>query len=123
MRGPEFRSQGGTPAAPMRLSETWHSRGSMGSRKHQTERDWRTMMNMMHNPSKATGADRSRSQHRVIQRIAISFSTLALQLFVGCGGNSTASAPTASATPTDYSQAQNWANLPNASQGVDVLFF
>ena len=80
-------------------------------------------MNLMHNPSKATGADRSRSQHRVIQRIAISFSTLALQLFVVCGGNSTASAPTVSATPTDYSQAQNWETLPNASQGVDVLFF
>ena len=80
-------------------------------------------MNMMHNPSKATGANRRRSQHRVIQRIAISFSTLALQLFVGCGGNSTASAPTVSATPTDYSQAQNWETLPNASQGVDVLFF
>ena len=27
------------------------------------------------------------------------------------------------ATPADYSQAQNWETLPNASQGVDVLFF
>jgi hypothetical protein len=31
-------------------------------------------------------------------------------------------APPVSATPTDYSQAQNWATLPNASQAVDVLF-
>jgi hypothetical protein len=27
------------------------------------------------------------------------------------------------ATPTDYSQAQNWETLPNASQRIDVLFF
>ncbi len=53
----------------------------------------------------------------------MSFSIFVLLLFVGCGDNSTALAPTVSATPADYSQAQNWETLPNASQGVDVLFF
>ena len=67
--------------------------------------------------------NRSRSQHRVIERIAISFSTLALLLCAGCGANSTASAPTVLAPPTDYSLAQNWETLPNASQAVDVFFF
>ncbi len=81
------------------------------------------MKNMMHNPSKAIGSDRSRSQHRVFQQIVFSFSLLALLPFVGCGGSSTAPAPPVSATPTDYSQAQNWETLPNASRGVDVLFF
>ena len=55
--------------------------------------------------------------------MAISFSTVAILLFAGCGGNPTPLAPPISATPTDYSQAQNWATLPNASQPVDVLFF
>lgn len=83
------------------------------------------MRNKRLNRSKAVVADCTRSQLRVIQRIAISFSGLALLLITGCGGNSTASTPAASATPTstDYSQAQNWETLPNASQGVDVLFF
>jgi hypothetical protein len=40
-------------------------------------------------------------------------------LVVGC---SSTTGPTG-ATPTDYSQAQNWETLPNASQPVDVLFF
>ena len=53
----------------------------------------------------------------------MSFSIFVLPLLAGCGGNSTASAPAVSVTPTDYSQAQNWETLPNASQGVDVLFF
>jgi len=66
---------------------------------------------------------RSRSQHQVFQRIAISFSILVLLPFVGCRGSSTATNSTVSAIPTDYSQAQNWETLPNASQGVDVLFF
>ena len=80
-------------------------------------------MNTRHIPSKARRPDRNCSQHRACQRIAMSFSIFVLLLFAGCGGNSTASAPTVSATPTDYSQAQNWETLPNASQGVDVLFF
>jgi hypothetical protein len=75
------------------------------------------------NHRKAIQTDRSRSHYQVIQRIAISFSTIALLLFVGCGGNSASSAPSVSATPTDYSQAQNWETLPNASNAVDVLFF
>jgi len=70
--------------------------------------------------SKAIRAARSRSRIRVWHRIA---TILALLPFVGCGGSSTASAPTVSATPTDYSRAQNWETLPNSSQGVDVLFF
>jgi hypothetical protein len=81
------------------------------------------MRNKKLNSVKAILADRNRSQHRVIQRMAISFSALALMLFIGCGGNSTASALAFSATPADYSRAQNWETLPNASQGVDVLFF
>jgi hypothetical protein len=67
--------------------------------------------------------DCSRSHHPVIQRIAISFSTVVLLLLVGCGGNSAPSDRAVSATPTDYALAQNWETLPNASQGVDVLFF
>lgn len=78
------------------------------------------MGNTRLNRSKALLADLTHLQLRVIQNIAISFSVLALLLFTGCGGNSTASA---TATPIDYSQAQNWVTLPNASQGVDVLFF
>ncbi len=80
-------------------------------------------MNTRHIPSKATRPDRSRSQHRACQRIALSCSIFVLLPFVGCGGKSTASAPTVSSTPTDYSQAQNWETIPNASQGVDLLFF
>jgi len=66
---------------------------------------------------------RNRSQHQVFQRIAISFSILVLLPFVGCRCSSTTTTSTVSAIPTDYSQAQNWETLPNASQGVDVLFF
>ncbi len=77
------------------------------------------MTNMNLNRSMAIRADRSRPQHQVIHRIAISVSILVLLASVGCGGNSTTLAP----TPVDYSQAQNWETLPNASQGVDVLFF
>ncbi len=80
-------------------------------------------MNTRHIPSKARRPVRSCSQHRACQCIALSISIFVLLPFVGCGANSTASAPTVSATPTDYSQAQNWETIPNASQGVDVLFF
>ena len=75
------------------------------------------MTNMSLNHSKALRADRSHDQ--VIHHIAISLSIFVLLVSVGCGGNSATLAP----TPADYSQAQNWETLPNASQGVDVLFF
>jgi hypothetical protein len=81
------------------------------------------MIHKRHDPSKAIGSDRSRSQHRVVERIAISLSILVMLLFTGCGGSAASTTATVSATPTDYSQAQNWETLPNASQGVDVLFF
>ncbi len=47
---------------------------------------------------------------------------LAVLPIPGCGGGSKAPAPIVTATPTDYSNAQNWETLPNASQGVDVFF-
>ena len=75
------------------------------------------------NCAKAIKPYRSRLQHRVFQPIAIVFSILFLLIFAGCGGDSAETTSTLSATPTDYSQAQNWETLPNASQRVDVLFF
>jgi hypothetical protein len=80
------------------------------------------MGNKRLNHRTAIQTDRSRSQYQVIQRIAISFSTVAILLFVGCGGSSNPLVPPFSST-TDYSQAQNWETLPNTSQAVDVLFF
>jgi len=86
-------------------------------------------MNKRQNPSKAIGSDRNRSQLRAMQRTAVPSSILVLLLFAGCGSNTTsttsttATPATIAATPTDYSQAQNWETIPNASQGVDVLFF
>lgn len=87
------------------------------------------MRNKRQNHGQAAQTDQSCLQHRWMQRVAISSPALALLLFVGCGGKTPASTttvtapPTVVATPTDYSQAQNWETLPNASQGVDVLFF
>lgn len=81
------------------------------------------MISTRHIPSPASRQDRKCSQRRAFQRTALSFSIFVLPLIAGCGGNSTASPLTASATPTDYSLAQNWETLPNASHGVDVLFF
>jgi hypothetical protein len=80
-------------------------------------------MNMRHNLNEVRRPDHNSSQHRSCQRISMSFSIFVLLLLAGCGSNSTALAPTVSATLADYSQAQNWETLPNASQGVDVLFF
>lgn len=64
-----------------------------------------------------------RLRHRVFQPVAIFFSILFLLMFEGCRGDSNATTSPVSATPTDYSQAQNWHTLPDASQRVDVLFF
>jgi hypothetical protein len=60
----------------------------------------------------------SRKKNTILT-ITLTFSIVFLLLFVGCGGSA---APTVAAVPTDYSQAQNWETLPNASQAVDVFF-
>jgi hypothetical protein len=49
---------------------------------------------------------------------SLSFPLVALLASSGCGD----SADSPSATPTDYSRAESWETLPNASQAVDVFF-
>lgn len=80
------------------------------------------MRNKKLNHGEAIQTDRSLSHDLAIRCIAILFSTVAPLLFAGCGGSATSTTPIVSATATDYSQAQNWETLPNASQAVDVFF-
>ena len=71
------------------------------------------------NVQKNAMSDGDSKTNNTILTITVAFSIVVLLLFVGCGGSA---APTVAAVPTDYSQAQSWETLPNASQAVDVFF-
>ena len=67
-------------------------------------------------------ADRNCSHRKIFHALAIALLILVVLPVMGCGGSSNSPAPIVTATPIDYSNAQNWETLPNASQGVDVFF-
>jgi hypothetical protein len=75
-------------------------------------------------PDRTAKMDQSAWLNWLKRRQALSLFGLAflvvgtLQL-VACGNSA---APTPDSVPADYSQAQNWETLPNASQAVDVFF-
>jgi len=72
--------------------------------------------------STAFQADCSRLHNQVFPAFSIVLLILIVLPIPGCGSGSNTPVPVITATPTDYSKAQNWETLPNASQGVDVFF-